>query len=246
MLMPQNDLDTLVWVDASKQPALHIKRRVPRLAGSGTLIRVMIGSGIALLIVLAVVLVNPRSGAPVAAAAQPAQASAPALTPAPTRQASLAQWAWPTAVPTSQPAQPTPPVAVVLDLPADEWQLPLHGGGVYFTQGYLSADQAGGPGHRGWDIVGPIGSAVYAAASGQVVFANWNSDGYGYLVAVDHGDGVQTLYAHLRYIAVGEGWQVTPDTPLGLMGGTGNATGWHVHFEVRLNGTPVDPGNYIH
>jgi len=245
MLMPQDDLDTLVWAGDVPQPALRVKRRATRLTGSGTLIRVMIGSGIALLIVLAVVLGGPRSGSSVVAA-QPSQASKSTPTPAPTRRVSLAQWAWPTAVPTSPPAPPTPPLAVVLDLPAKEWQLPLHGAGVYFTQGYLSADQAGGPGHRGWDMVGPTGSVVYAAASGQVVFANWNSDGYGYMVVVDHADGVQTLYAHLQYIAVGEGWQVEPDTPLGLMGGTGNADGWHLHFETRLNGTPVDPGNYIH
>lgn len=228
-------LDCLVWAECpqrSKRRAV----RLCRIAGHGTIIRALFGCGIALLIVAALTFGAPRNNS--TAAAQPL----PAITPStPTRvsnSASLAQWEWPTAIPTPLPPTATPPGAIVLDLPPVEWQLPLHGNGIYFTQGY-------GPGHRGWDIVGPIGSAVYAVASGQVVYANWSDIGYGYLVVVDHTDGLQTLYAHLQSFAVGEGWTVYPDTALGVMGGTGNAVGWHLHFEVRLNGTPVDPAGYL-
>jgi murein DD-endopeptidase MepM/ murein hydrolase activator NlpD len=100
--------------------------------------------------------------------------------------------------------------------------------------------------HSGIDLDAPLGSTVRAAAAGTVIYAGWYSD-YGNMIDVRHADGVVTRYAHLSSFVpdVGYGAAVTEGQVIGLVGRTGDATGNHVHFEVRINGYAVDPAPYI-
>jgi murein DD-endopeptidase MepM/ murein hydrolase activator NlpD len=98
--------------------------------------------------------------------------------------------------------------------------------------------------HTGVDISAPYGATVIAAESGVVAYVGTMS-GYGNVVAIDHGGGVATTYNHLSAFSVGSGQQVSRGTPVGAVGCTGYCTGPHLHFEVRLNGTPVDPMPYL-
>jgi hypothetical protein len=95
--------------------------------------------------------------------------------------------------------------------------------------------------HAGIDLVAELGTPVAAAASGRVSFAGIARGGWGKLVVVVHRNGVRTLYAHLSAIDVRRGAQVGAGDRLGLVGATGDATGPHLHFEVRLRGASVDP-----
>jgi murein DD-endopeptidase MepM/ murein hydrolase activator NlpD len=94
--------------------------------------------------------------------------------------------------------------------------------------------------HTGLDIGAGYGSAVYAAAAGEVIFASWRG-GYGQCIIVLHGGGVATLYAHLSRIHVRAGQTVRRGQKIGAVGSTGLSTGPHLHFEVRRNGVPVNP-----
>jgi murein DD-endopeptidase MepM/ murein hydrolase activator NlpD len=94
--------------------------------------------------------------------------------------------------------------------------------------------------HSGVDLAAPYGSPIVATAGGVVGSAGW-SGGYGLLVAVSHGDGVQTRYGHLSRLAVAPGQQVTAGQVIGYVGSTGDSTGPHVHYEVRIGGRAVDP-----
>ena len=98
--------------------------------------------------------------------------------------------------------------------------------------------------HTGTDIGAPFGADFIAANDGIVVKAGYNG-AYGNMVILDHGGGVQTLYAHGSEILVEEGQVVTSGTPVLKVGATGYATGPHAHFEVRINGNPVEPLDYI-
>lgn len=100
--------------------------------------------------------------------------------------------------------------------------------------------------HNGIDISHQDQDApILAAGSGVVRDAYHHSGGYGNLVTIDHGGGYETYYAHLSRIKVQEGQQVNQGEVLGLMGQTGNATGSHVHFELRINNKPVNPLEYL-
>jgi murein DD-endopeptidase MepM/ murein hydrolase activator NlpD len=101
--------------------------------------------------------------------------------------------------------------------------------------------------HTGIDLAPPTGSTppVYAARSGRVTFAGWNSYGYGNLVKIDHGNGLETRYAHLSKISVKVGDSVISDTIIGNVGNTGISSGNHLHFEVRVDGQHKNPRNYI-
>jgi murein DD-endopeptidase MepM/ murein hydrolase activator NlpD len=99
--------------------------------------------------------------------------------------------------------------------------------------------------HHGLDIAVPTGTEVKAAASGRVTYAGWNSGGYGYLVTIDHGDGVETRYAHNSKVLVSVGQQVKRGQVIALSGNTGNSTGPHVHFEVRFKGSSYNPKEYL-
>jgi peptidoglycan hydrolase-like protein with peptidoglycan-binding domain len=95
--------------------------------------------------------------------------------------------------------------------------------------------------HAGIDILAGTGTPVGAAAPGRVTFAGFAAGGWGNLVVVLHDDGVRTLYAHLSRISAHRGELVATDTRLGLVGATGDATGPHLHFEVRVRAAAVDP-----
>jgi hypothetical protein len=96
-------------------------------------------------------------------------------------------------------------------------------------------------GHLGIDIGVGEGGHIYAADSGVVVFAGWATGGYGNTLMIDHGNGYQTLYAHLSKIAVGCGRSVQQGNVIGYAGSTGNSTGPHLHFEVRYLGGFINP-----
>ncbi|CAN5818261.1 M23 family metallopeptidase [soil metagenome] len=98
--------------------------------------------------------------------------------------------------------------------------------------------------HEGIDISASSGTPIWAAAAGTVIHAGWLG-GYGNLVVVDHGDGLATAYAHASAILVGVGQQVSQGETLSLVGSTGNSSGPHLHFEVRVNGAAVDPLFYL-
>lgn len=98
--------------------------------------------------------------------------------------------------------------------------------------------------HEGVDIGAPSGTPIYAARSGQVVFAG-SQGGYGNLVLVDHGEGVVTAYAHQSRIIVSPGQSVSAGQQLGAVGSTGNSSGPHVHFEVRVGGAARNPRSYL-
>jgi murein DD-endopeptidase MepM/ murein hydrolase activator NlpD len=99
------------------------------------------------------------------------------------------------------------------------------------------------PGHRhtGVDIPASSGTPIRAAGVGVVSFAGWNSGGYGYLVVIRHRLGFESWYAHMSRVVASVGQSVTGGSLIGYVGSTGHSTGPHLHFEVRLFGTPIDP-----
>lgn len=109
---------------------------------------------------------------------------------------------------------------------------------------YLTGNDFG-PGHRGIDIGAGIGSQLFAADSGVVVYAGWLDGGYGNFVVIDHGNGYQTLYEHLERIHVRCGDNVFQGDVIGTAGSTGNSTGPHLHFEIRYAGASVNPWDYL-
>ncbi len=98
--------------------------------------------------------------------------------------------------------------------------------------------------HAGLDIAAAPGSPVYAPADGVVTFASYD-ESYGKLVSIDHGYGVSTRFGHNSQIYVHVGQRVSKYDVISAVGSTGRSTGPHLHYEVRLNGTPVDPINFI-
>jgi murein DD-endopeptidase MepM/ murein hydrolase activator NlpD len=95
--------------------------------------------------------------------------------------------------------------------------------------------------HSGIDLLAAAGVPVGTAGAGTVTFAGWDPGGYGNLVVIDHANGVSSWYAHLSRIDVTPGASMTTATQVGLVGATGNATGPHLHFEVRVRGAVTDP-----
>ena len=98
--------------------------------------------------------------------------------------------------------------------------------------------------HEGIDIAVGQGTPVRAAAAGTVIYAGW-MEGYGNLVAIDHGNGLSTAYGHNSSLASSVGQSVSAGQVIAYSGSTGHSTGPHVHFEVRVNGAPVDPLGYL-
>ncbi len=98
--------------------------------------------------------------------------------------------------------------------------------------------------HTGVDIAVPYGTSIHAADAGTVIYAAAMS-GYGNVIVIDHGGGLSTLYAHQSSFAVGSGAAVGRGQVIGYVGMTGYTTGPHLHFEVRVHGTPVDPLAYL-
>lgn len=107
------------------------------------------------------------------------------------------------------------------------------------TQGYYFY-------HKAIDIANKAGGPILAADSGTVVTAGWpDSSGYGYRVLIDHGNGYQTLYAHLSLVQVAVGQRVNRGDVIGQMGSTGRSTGTHLHFEIRLGGVLLNPLSFL-
>ncbi|MFA6850562.1 MAG: M23 family metallopeptidase [Selenomonadaceae bacterium] len=99
--------------------------------------------------------------------------------------------------------------------------------------------------HPGIDIANDEGTPILATADGVVTAAGWNSGGYGNMVDINHGNGIMTRYGHARQVVVSIGQQVKRGQIIAYMGSTGFSTGPHVHYEVRVNGQPVNPVNYL-
>ncbi|MCI5046256.1 MAG: M23 family metallopeptidase [Aquisalinus sp.] len=99
--------------------------------------------------------------------------------------------------------------------------------------------------HHGIDIPAPTGTPIRASLAGEVIAAE-TQRGYGKIIIINHADGWQTRYAHLSAFLVRKGTRVTSGSKIGLVGATGNATGPHLHFEIRKNDEPVDPEQYLY
>jgi hypothetical protein len=112
----------------------------------------------------------------------------------------------------------------------------------HFLSGF---DYSPSTNHSGIDIDGNTGDPVYAVDNGVVVYAGWNNWGYGNVVVINHGNGWQTLYAHLNTYNVGCGQSVFQGNVIGAIGNTGNSSGSHLHYEMMYNGTKVNPWDYL-
>ncbi len=102
--------------------------------------------------------------------------------------------------------------------------------------------------HDGIDVAGPGAAPILAPAPGRVELATAKYEGggsYGTVVLLDHGDGLKTFYSHLGQLAVRSGQRVDRGEQLGVQGATGKVTGPHLHFEVRVDGEPRDPADYV-
>jgi murein DD-endopeptidase MepM/ murein hydrolase activator NlpD len=99
--------------------------------------------------------------------------------------------------------------------------------------------------HRGIDIAVPKGTPVIATADGEVVYAAYSKNGYGRLVRIAHGGGIETWYAHLKSLDVRQGARVKQGQQIGRVGRSGRTTGFHIHYEVHVNGEAVEPRRYL-
>jgi murein DD-endopeptidase MepM/ murein hydrolase activator NlpD len=98
--------------------------------------------------------------------------------------------------------------------------------------------------HEGIDIGAPLGAPIVASAAGTVIVSA-SLDGYGNTIVIDHGGGIATLYGHASSLLVGVGAVVSRGQQIATIGNTGRSTGPHLHFEVRVNGSAVDPLGYL-
>lgn len=121
----------------------------------------------------------------------------------------------------------------------DVWLLPMHN--YSFTSSY---GWRWGRMHNGIDLAAPQGAPIYAVHAGTVVLSRWHG-GFGYAVVIDHGDGVETLYAHASELLVSEGQEVTAGDRIALVGNTGFSFGPHLHFEIHQHNTPVEPLEWL-
>ena len=122
---------------------------------------------------------------------------------------------------------------------------PLSGGRISSKFGRRNAPTAGAStNHKGVDIATPTGTTIWASCGGTVTFAGWGG-AYGNVIFIDHSDGRQTRYGHLSKIYVSVGQHVDQGQKIAASGSTGRSTGPHLHFELRIGGTPVDPMSYI-
>lgn len=99
--------------------------------------------------------------------------------------------------------------------------------------------------HTGLDLAAPRNTGVLAAADGKIKKSGWYNDRYGNVVIIDHGNGIESWYAHLEAVIATGSNQHPRGSLIAFVGDSGNATGPHLHFEIRINGSPVDPEPYI-
>jgi murein DD-endopeptidase MepM/ murein hydrolase activator NlpD len=150
----------------------------------------------------------------------------------------------------SLPPSIAQPPAAPVDANGSQLSWPAHG--VAITQGFGPVAYPFEPPfdgfphfHTGIDLAAPLGQPVYAAADGVVVAASRATEGYGDHVIIAHDSHTFTLYGHLESFAVKPGDTVHQGQLIGMVGSTGNSTGPHTHFEVRVDGTPTDPAPYL-
>ena len=152
-----------------------------------------------------------------------------------------------TSVQLSEPVTETVLVGTYTAKPASS-ATKLYGSGEYawpVNGGYISDPYISNRNHKGLDIAAPANTEIFAASGGVVTTAGWNSNGYGYYIVIDHGDGHETRYAHCNEILVNVGQNVTKGQLIGLVGSTGRSTGNHLHFEVLCNGSHRNPADYL-
>ena len=157
-----------------------------------------------------------------------ARAEVPVITPLPTPVA-----------PPPPPAAPAPKPVYVKAAPivgSGQLLWPVPGGVI--TQYYSSY-------HKALDIAAPLGSKVIAAAAGTVTWSGWKDNGGGYVVSIDHGNGIVTVYNHLSALWVKAGAKVAAGQGIAAVGCTGTCTGPHCHFEVIVDGVLVNPLRYL-
>ncbi len=111
--------------------------------------------------------------------------------------------------------------------------------------GYISDTFISNRNHKGLDIAAPMGTEIYAGAAGTVYTAGWNSGGYGNYVIIDHPNGYRTYYAHCSRVVCYAGQEVEKGQLIAYVGSTGDSTGPHCHFEVRVDNIPVNPASYL-
>lgn len=99
--------------------------------------------------------------------------------------------------------------------------------------------------HTGLDLATSLGTPIYPIAGGTVVFSGWQGS-YGWLMIIDHGNGVESYYGHCNTLNVGVGEEVNSDMIIGTVGSTGNSSGPHLHLEIRVNGEICNPQNYLY
>ena len=128
--------------------------------------------------------------------------------------------------------------------PTGSFRWPTSGRITSYFGGRKSPGGIGSTNHKGLDIAAPRGTPIYAADGGTVVHAGWMG-GYGYTVRIDHNNGKQTYYAHNSKLLVSVGQHVYKGQQIAKMGSTGNSTGNHCHFEVRINGVAKNPMSYL-
>ncbi|MGL5152971.1 MAG: M23 family metallopeptidase [Clostridium sp.] len=126
-------------------------------------------------------------------------------------------------------------------------QAPKNGKGIMPVAGALSSTYGPrwGRQHKGIDIAADTGDSVFAFMPGKVISSGWNDGGYGYLVIIDHGNGIESYYAHNSKLLVKTGQYVEEGREIAKVGSTGRSTGPHLHFEVRVDGNPVNPVDFI-
>jgi murein DD-endopeptidase MepM/ murein hydrolase activator NlpD len=144
---------------------------------------------------------------------------------------------------------PEPDVAIPAAVPEEDTSAPAASSGFIWPwyggiSQYFGEPELGSY-HKGLDIEGYTGGTIVAAAAGRVVLVAWDDYGLGYHVIIDHGDGFQTIYAHLSDIWVSQGQYVDQGEAVGALGSTGYSTGPHLHFQINYYGTPVDPLGYL-
>lgn len=121
------------------------------------------------------------------------------------------------------------------------WAYPIGGG---YISSYYGENRGGRP-HLAIDIAAATGTPVYSSNSGTVIFAGNANDGYGNCIRISHGNGIVSLYGHLSSVGVSPGQSVSKGQYIGGVGSTGWSTGSHLHYEVRINGMPVNPSSYM-